>query len=66
MKDLTSIFSALTYFHCLQVIEELKSTEGEAKNIFGQYTSPRLKVGHTEYCFTSQIKLIAGFWIELY
>ena len=36
--------SALTYFQCVLIFEELKTTEGEGKTLFGQYTSPRLKV----------------------
>ena len=38
-------FSALTYFQCVLIFEELKTTEGEGKTLFGQYTSPCLKVG---------------------
>lgn len=33
----------INYFHCLQIVELLKQTEDGAKNIFGRYSSQRLK-----------------------
>ena len=36
--------SALSYFECVRVLECLKSVEGEAQTLFGQYTAPRVKV----------------------
>lgn len=36
-------FSDIHYFHCLKIIEILKETEVDSKNIFGSYTSQRMK-----------------------
>lgn len=33
----------INYFHCQQIIEILKTTEKDSKNIFGSYTSQRMK-----------------------
>lgn len=38
------IFADINYFHCLKIVELLKQTEDGAKNIFGRYSSQRLKV----------------------
>ncbi|XP_077056827.1 CDK5 regulatory subunit-associated protein 3 isoform X1 [Siphateles boraxobius] len=35
--------SYIHYFHCLQIIEKLKGTEASTKNIFGRYSSQRMK-----------------------
>lgn len=32
------------YFHCLRIVEILKGTEASSKNIFGRYSSQRMKV----------------------
>lgn len=37
-------FADIHYFHCLQIIEILKGTEASTKNIFGRYSSQRMKV----------------------
>jgi len=39
----TIIISALTYFHCLRIVEVLKETESNTKNIFGGYSSRRMQ-----------------------
>lgn len=33
----------INYFHCLKIIEILEKTEADSKNIFGSYTSKRMK-----------------------
>ena len=33
----------INYFHCLQIVDILKQTEKDSKNIFGSYTSQRMK-----------------------
>ncbi|CAD5114313.1 DgyrCDS3452 [Dimorphilus gyrociliatus] len=33
----------INYFHCIKIIEILKETEKETKNIFGRYSSQRMK-----------------------
>ncbi|XP_014275291.1 CDK5 regulatory subunit-associated protein 3 isoform X2 [Halyomorpha halys] len=33
----------INYFHCLKIIEILETTEADSKNIFGSYTSKRMK-----------------------
>ncbi len=38
------LFADIHYFHCLQIIEILKGTEASSKNIFGRYSSQRMKV----------------------
>lgn len=35
--------SYIHYFHCLQIVEILKKTEASSKNIFGRYSSQRMK-----------------------
>ncbi|XP_014248896.1 CDK5 regulatory subunit-associated protein 3 isoform X1 [Cimex lectularius] len=44
-KEITLLLSGtyINYFHCLKIIDILKETEGDSKNIFGQYSSKRLK-----------------------
>ncbi|OWK49379.1 CDK5 regulatory subunit-associated protein 3, partial [Lonchura striata] len=37
--------SYLHYFHCLRIVEILKGTEASTKNLFGRYSSQRMKVG---------------------
>ncbi|XP_055546367.1 CDK5RAP3-like protein [Wyeomyia smithii] len=33
----------INYFHCLQIIDILKTTEADSKNVFGRYGSQRMK-----------------------
>uniref|UniRef100_A0A3B3XVJ1 CDK5 regulatory subunit associated protein 3 n=1 Tax=Poecilia mexicana TaxID=48701 RepID=A0A3B3XVJ1_9TELE len=35
--------SHIHYFHCLRIVEILKGTEASSKNIFGRYSSQRMK-----------------------
>lgn len=35
--------SDINYFHCLKIIEILKETEADTKNVFGRYGSQRMK-----------------------
>ena len=36
--------SDINYFHCIKIVELLKVSESATKNIFGGYSSKRLKV----------------------
>lgn len=36
-------FSDINYFHCLKIVEILKETEADTKNLFGRYGSQRMK-----------------------
>lgn len=36
-------FPDIHYFHCLRIVELLKGTEASTKNIFGRYSSQRMK-----------------------
>ena len=38
------LLSDINYFHCLRIVELLKETESGTKNIFGRYSSRRMKV----------------------
>ena len=38
------IFSVLNYFDFVRVFESVKEVDGDSKSLFGQYTSPRVKV----------------------
>lgn len=38
------LFVDIHYFHCLRIVEILKGTEASSKNIFGRYSSQRMKV----------------------
>lgn len=37
-------FLDIHYFHCLRIVDLLKGTEASTKNIFGRYSSQRMKV----------------------
>lgn len=37
------ILSDINYFHCLKIVEILKETEADTKNVFGRYGSQRMK-----------------------
>ena len=37
------IISDINYFHCLRIVEILKETEAASKNLFGRYSSQRMK-----------------------
>ncbi|XP_013166612.1 PREDICTED: CDK5RAP3-like protein [Papilio xuthus] len=43
--DIATLLSGsyINYFHCLKIIEILKQTEADTKNIFGRYGSQRMK-----------------------
>ncbi|XP_057214613.1 CDK5 regulatory subunit-associated protein 3 isoform X2 [Triplophysa rosa] len=41
--DHVKIYTYIHYFHCLRIIEILKKTEASTKNIFGRYSSQRMK-----------------------
>lgn len=43
--DLIKLLSGahINYFHCLQILEILKKTEADSKNIFGRYSSERFQ-----------------------
>lgn len=36
--------TALHYFHCLRIVEILRGTEASTRNLFGRYSSQRMKV----------------------
>lgn len=38
-----AILLDINYFHCLQIVEILKETEADTKNVFGRYGSQRMK-----------------------
>ncbi|KAF6212088.1 hypothetical protein GE061_012608 [Apolygus lucorum] len=44
-RDIVTLLSGtyIHYFHCLKIIAILKETEADSKNIFGSYTSQRMK-----------------------
>lgn len=44
-KAITSLLSGtyINYFHCLKIVEILETTEADSKNIFGRYSSKRMK-----------------------
>lgn len=43
--DIASLLSGsyINYFHCVKIIEILKETEADTKNLFGRYGSQRMK-----------------------
>ena len=43
MFDVCVIFSDINYYHCLRIIEILRGTEAASKNLFGRYSSQRMK-----------------------
>ena len=43
MNNYLVVFAAISYFHCVKIVEVLKETEAESKNIFGMYGSRRMK-----------------------
>lgn len=38
-----SFIAELDYYSCLKIVEILKQTEADSKNIFGYYSSQRMK-----------------------
>ncbi|CAH2040205.1 unnamed protein product, partial [Iphiclides podalirius] len=44
-NDIAALLSGsyINYFHCLKIIEILKETEADTKNLFGRYGSQRMK-----------------------
>ncbi len=55
----SSSFSDINYFHCLRIVEILKDTESGTKNIFGRYSSTRMKV-RTDLCRSTPSPKLAG------
>lgn len=43
MSHFPLIFVDIQYFHCLQIIDILKTTEADTKSVFGRYGSQRMK-----------------------
>lgn len=37
------VFLDINYFHCLKIVEILKETEADSRNVFGSYGSQRMK-----------------------
>lgn len=53
VKCVSSFFFFLldiNYFHCLRILELLKVSESGSKNIFGYYSSQRMKVSSGQQC----------------
>lgn len=55
------------YFHCLRIVEILKGTEASSKNIFGRYSSQRMKVrrfkqtlSHCQFLISISSKVLLG------
>ena len=42
--SITIIISDINYFHCQKIVELLKDTDSGKKNMFGQYSSQKMKV----------------------
>ena len=38
-----STISGINYFHCREIVEILRETEKDTKNLFGHYSSQRMK-----------------------
>ena len=43
------VLSDINYFHCVRIVELLKVSESSSKNIFGGYSSKRMKVSVKEW-----------------
>ena len=41
-------FTDINYFHCIGIVELLKISESATKNIFGGYSSKRMKVSNLD------------------
>lgn len=63
-------FADIHYFHCLRIVEILKGTEASSKNIFGRYSSQRMKVGgvtQAKIFFSSKIVFCVKIvWVNLF
>jgi hypothetical protein len=44
LSSLALLSSALNYFQCRQILETLKTVDGDSKTIFGKYISARVQV----------------------
>ena len=40
------VLADINYFHCQRIVALLKETEDGTKNIFGRYSSQRMKASH--------------------
>lgn len=49
------------YYDCREVFDHLKTTEGEEKNILGQYNSTILRVHSDAFSFVSTLSLLFFF-----
>ena len=45
LEEITQLLSGsyINYFHCKRIVETLKVSEADSKNIFGRYSSQRMK-----------------------
>lgn len=50
------------YFHCLRIVEILKGTEASSKNIFGRYSSQRMKVRRFKLCLALSASNFYNRW----
>ena len=41
-------FTDINYFHCIRIVELLKISESATKNIFGGYSSKRMRVSNLD------------------
>ena len=73
IKDVISFsfFSDINYFHCVRIVELLKETEAGKRNIFGGYSSKRMKVSEQEFenkiiaqtcCSIAPLFIDKSFW----
>lgn len=58
------LLTDIHYFHCLRIVEILKGTEASSKNIFGRYSSQRMKV--TGFSQQNKFKKIKSHIINTY
>lgn len=64
------LIPVLNYFDCVRVFEAVKEVDGDSKSLFGQYTSPRVKVHvlgtNMEEQIVLQCHVCATLWNSVY
>uniref|UniRef100_A0A8C6LV42 CDK5 regulatory subunit associated protein 3 n=1 Tax=Nothobranchius furzeri TaxID=105023 RepID=A0A8C6LV42_NOTFU len=57
--------SYIHYFHCLRIVEILKGTEASSKNIFGRYSSQRMKDWQEIISLYEADNVYLGEWVSI-
>ena len=57
-------FTDINYFHCIRIVELLKISESATKNIFGGYSSKRMKVSNLDAALNCGDTYMLLLWLD--